>query len=150
MSAVPPRAGTGSNFCRVSRGLGLVMPSDTSTVYSDQLVEELRRELAEAREQQSATAVILAAMSNSPTDPYRVFADIAASAARLSDAQNTTVVEPADDKLRLLANYGPLPTVAQVAQPLHGLPFSRGSVTARAIIDKTTIHVADVQAETNE
>ena len=106
--------------------------------------------MAEAREQQAATAGILAAMSNSPTDPFRAFADIAASAARLCDAQNTTVVELADDKLRLLANYGPLPTVAQVGQPLHGLPFNRGSVTARAIIDKTTIHVADVQVETND
>src|SRR5262245_12191884 len=101
------------------------MPSDTSTIYSDQLVQELRRELAEAREQQAATAGILAAMSNSPTDPYRAFADIAASAARLCDAQNSTVVQLADGKLRLLARYGPLPTVAPVGQP--GFPFTRHS-----------------------
>src|SRR5262245_9033151 len=126
------------------------MPSEVSTVTGEPSVEVLIRELADAREQQAATADILAAMSNSPTDPYRAFADIAASAARLCEAQNTTLVELADDKLRLLANYGPLPTVAQVGQPLHGLPFNHGSVTARAIIDKTTIHVADVQAETNE
>src|SRR5262245_22548598 len=126
------------------------MPSEVSTVTGEPSVEVLIRELADAREQQAATADILAAMSNSPTDPYRAFADIAASAARLCEAQNTTLVELADDKLRLLANYGPLPTVAQVGQPLHGLPFNRGSVTARAIIDKTTIYVADVQTETNE
>src|SRR5262245_55237730 len=126
------------------------MPSEVSTVTGEPSVEVLIRELADAREQQAATADILAAMSNSPTDPYRAFADIAASAARLCEAQNTTLVELADDKLRLLANYGPLPTVAQVGQPLHGLPFNRGFVTARAIIDKTTIHVADVQTETNE
>src|SRR5262245_52455470 len=135
-------------FCRVSRRLGLVMPSETSTVCADQPVEELRRELTAVREQQAATAGILAAMSNSPTDPYRAFADIAASAARLCDAQNSTVVQLADGKLRLLARYGPLPTVAPVGQP--GFPFTRGNVIARAIIDKTTIHVADLQAETGE
>ena len=59
------------------------MASEVSTVRGDQSVEELRRELAAAWEQQAATAGILAAMSNSPTDGYRVFAEIAASAARL-------------------------------------------------------------------
>jgi hypothetical protein len=78
------------------------MPAETSTVCADQSVEELRRELAEARAQQAATAGILAAMSSSPTDPYRAFADIAASAARLCDGQNSTVVQLADSKLRLL------------------------------------------------
>ena len=37
-----------SNFLRASRGLDLVMPSETSTACADQSVEELRRELAAA------------------------------------------------------------------------------------------------------
>ena len=124
------------------------MPSEVSTISGDQSVEELRRELAEAREQQAATAGILAAMSSSTTDPYRVFADIAASAARLCDAQNSAVLQLADGTLRLLARYGPLPTVRSVGE--FGFPFNRGVVAARAIIDKTTIHVADVLVETKE
>jgi two-component system, NtrC family, sensor kinase len=44
--------------------------------------------------------------------------------------------------LHLLARHGSLPT--------GRLPFTRGSVIARAIIDKETIHVADLQAETDE
>ena len=126
------------------------MPSETSTVCADQSTEELRRELAEAREQQAATAGILAAMSSSPTDPYRAFADIAASAARLCDSQNSAVLQLADGNLRLLARYGPLPTVGRVGQALPGIPFNRGSFTGRATIDKTTVHVADVQVETKE
>src|SRR5262245_54973313 len=124
------------------------MSPEASTIGGDQSLEELRRELAEAREQQAATAGILAAMSSSPTDPYRAFADIAASAARLCDAQNSAVLQLADGTLRLLARYGPLPTVGSVGE--SGFPFNRGVVAARAIIDKTTIHVADLLVETKE
>jgi hypothetical protein len=59
--------------------------------------QELTKELslargdAEAREQRTATAGILSAISNSPTDPYFLFAEIAASAARLCDAHNSTI-----------------------------------------------------------
>jgi signal transduction histidine kinase len=108
-------------------------------------VEELRRELAEAREQQAATAEILAAISSSPTDPYRVFAEIAASAARLCDADNATIN---DDHLQLLARYGPLSTAGPVGQ--FTLRPTRGSVIARAVIDRKMIHVADLQAETGD
>src|SRR5262249_15026740 len=78
----------------------------------------------------------------------RVFADIAASAARLCDAQNSAVLQLADGTLRLLARYGPLPTVRSVGE--SGFPFNRGVVAARAIIDKTTIHVAGLLVETKE
>src|SRR5262245_1038180 len=124
------------------------MSPEASTIGGDQSLEELRRELAEAREQQAATAGILAAMSSSPTDPYRAFADIAASAARLCDAQISAVLQLADGTLRLLARYGTLPTVRLIGE--SGFPFNRGVVAARAIIDKTTIHVADVLVETKE
>jgi two-component system NtrC family sensor kinase len=73
------------------------MPSEAPTLSSDPSVEELRRELVEARQQQAATAGILAAMSSSPTDPYRAFTDIAASAARLCDAQDSAIVQLADE-----------------------------------------------------
>ena len=98
------------------------MQSDVSTAGADQdlgrRVEELERELqnksqelVEAREQQTATAEILAAISSSPTDPYRVFAEIAASAARLCDADNAAI-SVTGDHLQLLARHGPLPTSA--------------------------------------
>src|SRR5262245_28139090 len=115
---------------------------------AERRIQQLTKELSEAREHQAATAGILAAMSSSPTDPYRAFADIAASAARLCDAQISAVLQLADGTLRLLARYGPLPTVRSVGE--SGFPFNRGVVAARAIIDKTTIHVADLLVETKE
>src|SRR5215831_18210529 len=52
----------------------------------NQSVEELRRELVEAREQQAATAAILAGISSSPTDPTGVFAEIAARPYRVANS----------------------------------------------------------------
>ena len=92
------------------------MSPEASTVGGDQSVEELRRELAEAREQQAATAAILAAISNSPTDPYRAFAEIASSAARLCDARNAGIFQLAGDHLRLIGSHGPLPKIGPIGQ----------------------------------
>jgi signal transduction histidine kinase len=125
------------------------MSPEASSVAGDQSVEELRRELAEAREQQAATSEILRVISSSPTDPQRVFGEIAASAARLCNAGNSTITQLTGGRLRFLAHHGTLPT----SGPVGGwstLPLTRGSVTARAIIDKSTIHVADLTAETDE
>jgi signal transduction histidine kinase len=124
------------------------MPSKVSTTAGDQPVEELRRELAEAREQHAATAEILAAITSSPTDPNRVFAEIAASAARLCDAYNASIVQFDGDRLCLLARHGPLPTVVPVGQ--GELPLTRGSVMGRVVIDRKTIHIADLQVEKDE
>src|SRR5262245_2304714 len=119
------------------------MPSEASVVSGDQSMEELRRELAEAREQQTATAGILAAMSSSPTDPYRVFADIAASAARLCDAYDATIRQVDRGQLRLVAHYGPMLTGPTV-------PLMRGGAVGRAVLDRQTIHLTDVQSEMDE
>src|SRR5690349_2094138 len=103
------------------------MPSETSTGCTDQSVEELRRELAEAREQQAATADILRLISSSPIDLRRVFAEIASSAARLCDA-DATVFQADNGILRLVAHDGPLPS-----HPLGDttLPLTPGAATAR-------------------
>ena len=69
------------------------MSSEPSAIGGDQSVEELRCELAEAREQQIATAEILAAISSSPTDPRNVFVKIAASAARLCGAYDALIFD---------------------------------------------------------
>src|SRR5215510_5812890 len=114
----------------------------------DQSVDKLRRELAEAREQQAATAGILAAISSSPADLPRVFAEIAASAARLCDASNVLIGRLDGDSLRLVASHGPIPTFGPVGQAT--LPLSRGDSLARAVLDRQTIHVPDIQVETAE
>jgi len=115
------------------------MPSETSTGRADQSVEELRRELAEAREQQAATAEILRVISSSPTDLQRVFAEIATSAARLCDAYDAVIRQVDDDVLRLVAHHGPIPAA-------DTLPLTPGFPVARAVLDRRTVHVTDMQA----
>ena len=114
-----------------------------STVRDDQLMEELRRELADAREQQAATAEILKGISSSPTGFQRVFTVVAASAARLCDAYDVVIRQVDGDSLVLVAHHGRIP-------PTGTLPLMRGVLTARAALDRRTIQVADLQAETDE
>src|SRR5215510_10665140 len=100
-----------------------------------------REELVEARDQQAATADILRVISSSPTDLQPVFAEIAASAARLCDAYDATIFQVDDDILLPVAHHGPIPS------PAHGGPLKRGFVTGHAILDRRTIQVTDLQAE---
>src|SRR5215475_14297761 len=74
-------------------------------------LSQARGELAESQEQQAATADILRVISSSPTDLHRVFAEIAASAARLCDAHDSTINLVDGDFLRLVAHHGPIPVI---------------------------------------
>jgi signal transduction histidine kinase len=124
------------------------MPSEVSTVTGEQSVEALRRELAEAREQQAATVEILASISSSVTDANQVFAKIAASAARLCDANDATIFQVDGDLLRRVANNASIPQYEMRGDDT--MPLTREAVGGRAVLDGKTIQVADLQAEMGE
>src|SRR5262245_11239051 len=124
------------------------MPSEVPTVTGDQSLEALRRELAEAREQQAATAEILASISTSVTDANQVFSKIAASAARLCDAFDAAIFQVDGSSLRLVAHHGQIPFPGPIGQ--HKIPLVRGLLNGRAVIERRTNHVADMQAEAEE
>ena len=114
---------------------------------NQELTKELaqaRGELAEAREQEAATAEILRVISSSPTDSQRVFQEIAASAARLCDAYNATIVRVKCGELSVVGHHGPIPTIEILGQ--QTLPLARDNLIARAVLDRETIQVADLQA----
>ena len=106
-------------------------------------LSQARGELAEGREQQAATAGILAALSRSLADLRRVCAEIAANAARLCDAHDAAIFQVEGDLLRLVAHHGPISTPSTLA-------LTREVSVGRAILDRRAIHVADLQAETDE
>src|SRR5262249_6296385 len=73
-----------------------------------------------------------------------VFAAIAASAAHLCNATNAGVLQVDGDHLRVVAHHGPIPIER------GRIPLKRGVVIGRAVLDRETLHVADLQAETAE
>jgi multidrug resistance efflux pump len=102
-------------------------------------LSQARGELAQAREQQTATAEILKVISSSPRDLQRVFAEMATSAARLCGAIDATIRQVDGNVLRMVGHDGQIPAVETMA-------LSRGVVNGRAVLDRRTIHVADMQA----
>src|SRR5215470_9753166 len=116
-----------------------------------ELTEELsqaRGELAEALEQQVATAEILRAISKSPSDLHWIFQEIAATAARLCDAHDAGVMQCVGGQFKLVAHHGSIPAGGPIGH--RRLPLTRGTVMGRAVLDRTILHVTDLQAETEE
>src|SRR5436309_5230143 len=116
----------------------------TSTAPSSRLAREnkaLKLELAEAREQQTATSEMLRVIASSPTNLQPVLDSVAENAARLCEANDAVIFRIDGDVLQLVAKYGPMP-VAEMWRPIV-----RGSPGGRAVIDRQTIHVHDIAAE---
>src|SRR5215510_6141755 len=111
---------------------------------AERRIQELTKELVESREQQAATAGILRAISNSPSDLHSIFQEITATAARFCDAHDAGVLQCAGDHLKLVAHRGSIPIGGQF------IPLRRGLVMGRAALDRAIIHVTDLQAETEE
>jgi len=107
--------------------------------------EDLHHALTEALEQQTATAEILRAISTSPTDLQPVLDAVVRSAARFCGADDAELFRLNGEYLAVAAHYGPIP--APVGRLI---PVVRGSVSGRAFAERLAIHVADLQAETEE
>jgi GAF domain-containing protein len=103
-------------------------------------LESCKRELAEATERETATGEILRVIASSPTEIQPVLDVVAENAAKLCDAVDGVIVRPEGDRLRVLAKYGAVPIA-------DFLPFSRGFPPGRAVTDRQTIHIHDLQAE---
>jgi GAF domain-containing protein len=108
-------------------------------------IENVRlfNETKEALEQQTATGEILRVIASSPTDVQPVFDAVAESAARLCGVPNVTIFRRDGDSLRLVAHHGPIPIRCS-------LPVIRGTANGRAVLDARTVHIADMQIETEE
>jgi signal transduction histidine kinase len=138
----PPKA----KFC-LGCGTPLSDVIITGRSYADLQAEidGLRRELGEALEQQTATSEILRAISAAPTDLQGVLDTVAASAARLCNSVDAQIFRIDGTMLRIAASYGQIPKTTSA----EARPISRGSVNGRAVVDRQTIHVHDLAAESD-
>ena len=102
-------------------------------------------ELRVALEQQTATAEILRVISSSPTDIQPVLDAVAQAATSLCDAYDAWVGPLDGDVLRVVAHHG------SIATPVGDVvPAVRGTVTGRSVIERRTVHVADLREEVDE
>jgi GAF domain-containing protein/anti-sigma regulatory factor (Ser/Thr protein kinase) len=108
-----------------------------------QELEVRNHDLAEALEQQTATSEILRVIASSPTNVQPVLDVVAENAARLCDATDAVVFRIASGALEPVANYGPLPPSATSGGP----PMDRNSLPGRAVIDRQTLHIHDLSAQ---
>jgi GAF domain-containing protein len=100
---------------------------------------ELEKRLAESLEREEATSAILRVISRSPTHLQPTLHAIAERAAQLCDAWNGTIVLSDGEALCMEAHYGPL--TEQIGMKL---PIDRGSVSGRAFVEGSPVHVADL------
>src|SRR4029453_3034017 len=105
------------------------------------------RELTTALDQQTATAEILRVISSSPTDIRPVFDAIVASATRLCDAGIGAVVSFDGELMHLQATRNWTPEFDAAIRPTLPAPPSRAFSVGRAILERTVVHVPDVELD---
>src|SRR6266540_1884779 len=111
-----------------------------SYVNLERKVEDRTRELTESLEQQTATGEILRVIASSPTDIQPVLDAVAESAARLCDAEDAIIFRVVGDQHQRVAKYGSIPA------PEFPVPITRGFPGGRAIVDRQTGHIHDLEA----
>ena len=107
-------------------------------------VSALTWQLAEAREQHTATAEVLGVINSSAGELAPVFEAIASAAGPLCDAANSAVFRFDGSLIHLTAQCGLTAAQLDTLRDTFPLAPSRGSVTARAIMTGQVVHVPDL------
>jgi signal transduction histidine kinase/DNA-binding response OmpR family regulator len=115
-------------------------------VASKREVTSLTRELRQTRQRNAATADVLKVLSRSTFDLQAVLDSLVKSAALLCEADMAAIVRPRGATYYHAAIYGVDPAVRDTMKDAL-IPSGRATVTGRAVADRKTIHVTDVEAD---
>ena len=103
-------------------------------------------ELGEALHQQTATAEVLKVISRSTFNLESVLQTLVESAARLCDADKSTVTRQIGGKFYRAEAYGFSPEFLEFVRNVPVEP-ERGSVSGRALLDGRAVHIPDIDAD---
>src|SRR5258708_18404200 len=106
----------------------------------------LQQELAEAREQQAASGELLKVIGRSRFDLQAVFETLAENGVRLCEAERSFIFRFDGQYLRVVATHN---ASAELRAFVERNPIApgRSSATARAGLERRTVHVLDAQAD---
>src|SRR5262245_44953038 len=110
-------------------------------------VQARNRELRVALEQQTATSELLKVIGRSAFDLQPVFETLAENAVRLCEAERSFIFRFDGQLLRVVATHNSSAEMRAFVEQNPQAP-GRGSATARAALERRTIHIIDVQADT--
>jgi GAF domain-containing protein len=109
-------------------------------------LEVRNRDLTVALDQQTATAEVLKVMSRSTFDLQPVLDSLIENAARLCAARRGVIFRRDGNVYRGVAFYNASPDLVEFIKR-HPVTPGRHTITARVALERRTIHVADLQAD---
>lgn len=143
MTRAATRAQLERELAEARRGLGRLAEASAATPTRD----ELLRRVAELEREQAAAAGVLRAVGQSSGDLQRVLDTICEGAARLCGVPDAQLWRGDASGHQRAAGYGP--RFADETS-VRWIPNDRTQVGGRAMIDRRTVHRADLLAEPDD
>jgi GAF domain-containing protein len=118
-------------------------------IENTRLFEEVQaqtRELSESLEHQTASGDVLDVISRSPNQVQPVFDVIVDTAKRLCSAERAVIWRLRDEKFELAAYTKMDPALTNYLKE-NPLPVGRASLAGRAVLERRTMHIADISGD---